>query len=113
MEAVDSPTKLVEALQTTPFFQGLDLQVLAELAQHARLHTFVPGAVIFLEGDPAPGFYYVQQGLVKIVKMSPEGREQILYLWGAGDLFGGIRIGGVPLGVVKVCDAVHLRTIGQ
>lgn len=89
---VDSPTKLVDALRATPFFQGLAPQVLDELVQHAQLHAFAPGAVIFLEGDAAPGFYYVQQGWVKIVKMSPEGREQILYLWGAGDLFGGMGV---------------------
>lgn len=83
---------LCAALQATPFFQGLDQQVLTELVRHAVARTFAPGAVIFLEGDAAPGFYYVAQGWVKIVKMSPEGREQTLYLWGPGDLFGGMGV---------------------
>lgn len=83
---------LCAALQATAFFQGLDQQVLTELVRHAVARTFAPGAVIFLEGDAAPGFYYVEQGWVKIVKMAPEGREQTLYLWGPGDLFGGMGV---------------------
>ena len=89
---MDNLTALCEALQATPFFHGLADGVLAELVQHAVARTFAPGALIFLEGDPAPGFYYVAQGWVKIVKMSPEGREQILYFWGPGDLFGGMGV---------------------
>lgn len=92
MNAVDHLPKLREALQATPFFHGLDEQVLTELVRHAVARTFAPGAVIFLEGDTSPGFYYVEQGWVKIVKMSPEGREQTLYLWGPGDLFGGMGV---------------------
>jgi len=92
VEAVDNFNELTQALQRTPFFQGLDDRVLAELARHAVARSFAPGAVIFLEGDTAPGFYYVAEGWVKIVRMSPEGREQILYFWGPGDLFGGMGV---------------------
>ncbi|MCB0081875.1 MAG: Crp/Fnr family transcriptional regulator [Caldilineaceae bacterium] len=89
---MDNPNDLAQTLQRTPFFQGLDDGVLTELAQHAVARSFAPGAVIFLEGDTAPGFYYVAAGWVKIVRMSPEGREQILYFWGPGDLFGGMGV---------------------
>ncbi|MCB0104558.1 MAG: cyclic nucleotide-binding domain-containing protein, partial [Caldilineaceae bacterium] len=89
---MDNSNELTQALQSTPFFHGLDDGVLAELAQHAVARSFAPGAVIFLEGDTAPGFYYVAEGWVKIVRMSPEGREQILYFWGPGDLFGGMGV---------------------
>lgn len=85
-------TQLAAELAATSFFQGLDEQVLVQFAERARWRTYAAGAVIFLEGDEAPGFYYVQQGWVKIVKMSPEGREQILYFWGPGDLFGGMSV---------------------
>lgn len=85
-------TILATELQATPFFQGMNEQVLRDLATYARWQTYAAGAVIFLEGDEAPGFYYIQHGWVKIVKMSPEGREQILYFWGPGDLFGGMSV---------------------
>ncbi|MCB0185776.1 MAG: Crp/Fnr family transcriptional regulator [Caldilineaceae bacterium] len=43
-----------------------------------------------MEGDTAPGFYFIEHGWIKIVTISTEGREQILYIWGPGDLFGGV-----------------------
>lgn len=88
--ALPNAQQLVVALQKTYFFQGMEKQLLQQLVDHAQWQSYRPGAIIFLEGDAAPGLYYVEQGWVKVVKMSPEGREQILYFWGAGDLFGGM-----------------------
>jgi CRP/FNR family transcriptional regulator len=85
---------LIAQLQTVPMLQGLAAANLAQVAVHAIRRDYAPGAVIFLEGDAAPAFYYVDSGWVKIVKMSPEGREQILYVWGPGDLFGGVGVFG-------------------
>jgi len=81
---------LIVKLQTVPILQGLDPASLARLAAHAIWRTYAPGTVIFLEGDTAPALYYVDSGWVKIIKMSPSGREQILYYWGPGELFGGV-----------------------
>ena len=59
--------------------QGLDPTSLAQLVQSATQRAYEPGGVIFLEGDTAPALYYVDTGWVKVVKMSHNGREQILY----------------------------------
>ena len=75
---------LIAQLQTVPMLQGLAAASLAQLAARAIRRDYAPGALIFLEGDAAPAFYYVDSGWVKIVKMSSEGREQILYVWGPG-----------------------------
>jgi CRP-like cAMP-binding protein len=83
---------LIAQLQTVPMLQGLAAASLAQLAARAIRRDYAPGAVIFLEGDAAPAFYYVDSGWVKIVKMSPEGREQILYVWGPGEIFGGVGV---------------------
>lgn len=83
---------LIAQLETVPILQGLGTASLAQLAQSARWRTYDPGAMIFLEGDAAPALYYVAAGWVKIVKMSPDGREQILYFWGPGELFGGVSV---------------------
>lgn len=84
------PEHLAHALGQTSFFQGMDLALLRQLASYARWDIVSAGAVLFLEGDPAPGFYFVDYGWIKVVKLSPEGREQVLYFWSAGDLFGGV-----------------------
>ena len=78
------PEDFLVKLQTTALLRGLDATSLTQLAQRAIRRNYAPGAVIFLEGDAAPAFYYVDSGWVKIVKMSSEGREQILYVWGPG-----------------------------
>ena len=72
--------------------QGLDPASLAQLVQSAIRRVYTPGGVVFLEGDTAAAFYYVDTGWVKVVKMAPDGREQILYFLGPGELFGGIGV---------------------
>jgi len=83
---------LRETLHKLGLFRGLDDQALDALVQTAIWREYATGAVIFLEGDSAPALYYIQTGWVKVVKMAPDGREQILYFWGPGDTFGGIGV---------------------
>lgn len=64
--------------------QGLDPASLAPLVQSAIRRVYAPGGVVFLEGDMAAALYYVDTGWVKVVKMAPDGREQILYFLGPG-----------------------------
>lgn len=72
--------------------QGLDPTSLARLVQSAIRRAYAPGSVIFLEGDTAPALYYVDTGWVKVIKMSHDGREQVLYFLGPGEIFGGIGV---------------------
>lgn len=81
---------LAAHLRAVPILRGLDSTSLTQLARSAVRRDYPPGGVIFLEGEAAPALCYVAAGWVKIVKMSPAGREQILYLWGPGEIFGGI-----------------------
>ena len=76
---------LVTQLRAVPILQGLETANLEQLAQSAIWREYAAGAVIFLEGDSAPALYYIQAGWIKVVKMAPDGREQILYFWGPGD----------------------------
>ena len=50
------------------------------------------GQLVFSEGDPADGFYMVADGMVKIYKLSPGGKEQILHMFGAGEPFGEVPV---------------------
>jgi CRP/FNR family transcriptional regulator, dissimilatory nitrate respiration regulator len=84
--------QLRERLQSTPFFRGVDTALLDQMAHNAVRRDYRPGAVIFLEGDVVPVLFYVATGWVKVVKMSPDGREQILQLLGPGEFFGGMGV---------------------
>ncbi len=53
-------------------------------------HTFSPDQLIFSEGDVSRGLWIIEDGNVKISKLSPEGNEYILHLLGPGSSFNDI-----------------------
>jgi len=76
-----------KALAKVPLFQGLDQGQLQKLAAIVGDKTYRRGETIFSEGDEGIGFYVVIGGKVKIFKLSPEGKEQILHIFGSGEPF--------------------------
>ncbi len=77
-----------KALADSALFSGLPKPLLRNLADIAQEKQYRRGETIFLEGRISGGFYMVMQGQVKILKMSLDGKEQILYILGAGEPFG-------------------------
>lgn len=53
---------------------------------------FHKGHLIFQEGDAANGFYIVNIGKIKVFKLSIEGKEQILHIYGPGHTFGEVPV---------------------
>lgn len=74
-------------LESFPLFSCLSEADRQELTKHAIQIPIHKGQFIFREGDPADWFHFVQQGTVKCVKSSPEGREVTLKVLMPGDLF--------------------------
>lgn len=70
-----------------PLFAGLPPQSLLLVDQAAHRHTFQAGAVIFSEGEACAGFHVVVDGMVRIFRVSPEGRLHTLSLLRAGSPF--------------------------
>ena len=54
--------------------------------------AFEKGELIFSEGDPGNGFFIVAEGQVKIYKLSMEGKEHILHIFGPGEPFGEVPV---------------------
>ena len=48
--------------------------------------------MIFREGDPGDGIYIVETGKIKVFKLSFEGKEQILHIYGPGHTFGEVPV---------------------
>lgn len=82
-----SPQELLNRLWQVPYLAGLNQQALDNMAQTAIGRHYAAGEVIFLENEPSAGLYFLQTGWVKIVKLSLEGREQILRFIGPGEAF--------------------------
>ena len=81
-----------KVLADTILFSGLSDDDLAKVADIAYLKTFNRGESIFFEGDEGNGFYMVVDGRVKIFKMSFDGKEQILHIFGPGEPFGEVPV---------------------
>lgn len=79
-------------LSVMPLFAGLSARQLAALANIAVRRACRKGQDIFAEGDEGKGFYVVLGGRVKVFKMSPEGKEQILHVLGPGESFGEVPV---------------------
>jgi len=87
-DPVISPTQRVAALlRRLPYFEQLGDGRLAPLAGHAIQRRFEAGETIFTDGDPSSGLWLLEAGHVKIYKLTPDGREHILHLWGPGNTF--------------------------
>jgi CRP/FNR family transcriptional regulator, dissimilatory nitrate respiration regulator len=80
-------TKLT-ALRGVGAFEGLARAHLETLARLAVRCSYAPGETVFSEGDLAGGLHVVVSGRVRVFKLGPDGKEQILHIWGPGEPFG-------------------------
>jgi CRP-like cAMP-binding protein len=78
-------TKIIASI---PLFEGLSPKQYEDLAAIATAKTFRRGQIFFSEGDDGGGFYVIIAGRVKIFKLSPEGKEQILHIMEKEEPFG-------------------------
>ena len=83
---------LLHQLTEIPLFHGLQEDQLTTLIQCITQKHIPKGATIFSEGAEATGFYVILAGKVKIHKLSPEGKEQILHIFGPGEPFAEVAV---------------------
>jgi CRP/FNR family transcriptional regulator len=81
-----------EFLQRTPVFAALPAREVQALAAVAREERYRPRDFVFREGDPPRWFCFVRRGHVKIVRHARSGRDVVLELLGAGEMFGGVAV---------------------
>ena len=53
--------------------------------------------IVFRQGQPADSLFYLRRGKVKLTVISPEGKEAIIAILGAGEFFGEGCLAGQPL----------------
>jgi len=84
-------------LSTISLFQGLPPEHLQKLANITVDKEYAKGQLIFADGDEGDGFYVVITGRVKVYKVSPDGKEQILHVFGPGAPFAEVPVfSGAP-----------------
>ena len=75
-------------------FKGLTVEQLDAIARIVSDKEYKKGQIIFSEGDEGEGFYLVISGRVKVYKLSPEGKEQIMHIFGPGKPFAEVPVFG-------------------
>jgi len=79
-------------LKSVPHFSGLSLADLDSITHLVFEKTAERGETILLEDEPAEALYFVASGVVKLVKTSAEGKEQILKIVRPGESFDDVSI---------------------
>ncbi len=79
-------------ISTIPLFNGLPEDQIFAIKKIAVEKQFNKGEIIFSEGDEGNGFFVIAEGRVKVFKVSTEGKEQILHIFGPGQPFGEVPV---------------------
>jgi CRP-like cAMP-binding protein len=84
--------KTLDVIAAIPIFNGLPDDQIAAIKQIVVEKKINKGEILFSEGDEGKGFYVIAEGRLKIFKVSPEGKEQILHILGPGQPFGEVSV---------------------
>lgn len=78
---------MIEALRQTPLLSRLAEAELQRIARHAVRLRLDEGQLLFSQGDPAERFYLVEQGQMRLFRLSPDGAEKVIEIVSPGQTF--------------------------
>jgi CRP/FNR family transcriptional regulator, dissimilatory nitrate respiration regulator len=84
--------KIIDFISSIPLFNGLPDDQIVAIQKIAVEKQINKGEIIFSEGDEGRGFFVIAEGRVKVFKVSTEGKEQILHIFGRGQPFGEVPV---------------------
>ena len=84
--------KILDVISTIPLFNGLPDDQLEAIKKIAIEKQINKGEIVVSEGDAGKGFFVIVEGRVKVFKVSAEGKEQILHIFGPGQPFGEVPV---------------------
>ena len=84
--------KILDVISTIPLFNGLPEDQLEAIKKIAIEKQINKGEIVVSEGDEGKGFFVIVEGRVKVFKVSAEGKEQILHIFGPGQPFGEVPV---------------------
>jgi CRP/FNR family transcriptional regulator len=83
----DHDDKNLRLLRKVPFFEPLGEEELRSILPFLKEKTYKKNQIIFHEGEPGLYLFMIRSGNVKIYKLSEDGKEKILGVFGADDFF--------------------------
>ncbi|MDP6933738.1 MAG: cyclic nucleotide-binding domain-containing protein, partial [Myxococcota bacterium] len=80
--------RILDELAQVALLKALNRQTLSKLIQHMDHLTFDSGARIRRAGTPDQRLFWIQSGRVELMRMLPEGEEELAASLGPGRIFG-------------------------
>ena len=82
---------------------------LKAVGEGKSLAKYRKGEIVFAQGDPCDGVFYVQSGDCKVSVISEQGKEAVVALHGKGDFFGEGCLNGQPRRLATVTAMSDLK----
>jgi len=111
----------LDTLRRNPYFDDLPDTMLHDIVEHMQLRGFERGEILFWEGDPCTGLHIIEEGSVKLYRISTQGRQYIIRVLQEGDTcnevpaFDGgtnpVNVGALERSKVWVIDDETLRRL--
>ena len=79
-------------IKAVTYFKELDEPTLTSVEHAAIRRSYDAKQMILLEGEPSSGLYIVESGWLKCSKIGVDGREHVLQMLVAGDVFNAISV---------------------
>lgn len=76
------------AVAEFPIFAGLSPAELGDLLREARVASYPLGTDVFRQDDEASSFFVLIEGHLRVVKLTPDGRQIVVRYVSPGEIFG-------------------------
>lgn len=80
--------ELAGLLSRIPLFSGLSAEQLGIIRAGSRFVDLGRGEILFRQGDPVVGFFFVVRGQMQLAVSTAEGSEKVVEIVTAGETFG-------------------------
>lgn len=102
-------TAIRESLARLPHFQSLDEERLARIVACSRARSYKANESVFLQGETCRAFFVIETGAVRLYRLTPDGKQQIVHDLRAGQSFAEAAM--FQFGVYPVhCEATEAST---
>ena len=85
-------TDCMQALRRCTLFKRLDDEALRGFCAVALARSYAKGEYLFYQDSEADGFHVVTQGQISVLRQGVDGREQVLHLFGPGEMCGEVPV---------------------
>ncbi len=79
-------------VERVPIFSNLDREEMKEITSIINHKKFKKNELIYMAGEKGGSLYVINEGKVKITRISSSGKEQVIRILGAGEFMGELSI---------------------